>query len=86
MESEPNITSPVNYCFSCNFTPQYLDSIKQYIAENLRHVAHAPSVQMHDVPPDLISIDGLDEPDPDMHTSQEEEDRRLGISAFINMV
>lgn len=44
--------------------------------ENLRQVAHAPSVQMHDVPPDLISIDGLDEPDPDVRSLQEDEDRR----------
>ncbi|ELU06885.1 hypothetical protein CAPTEDRAFT_184599 [Capitella teleta] len=55
-------------------TRPYLESIKQYVMENLRHIAHAPSVQMHDVPPDLISID-YDEPDPDSRL--DDEDRRV---------
>ena len=57
---------------------QYLDSIRQVIHENLRHVAHAPSVEMQDIPPDLINIDSIDnlEIDPDVRNHAEEEERR----------
>ena len=41
-------------------------------------VAHAPSVQMQDVPPDLLSFDKYDEmTDADIRESQEELERRL---------
>jgi len=57
-------------------TRQYLDTVKQFCLENLRHVAHAPSVQMHDVPPDLLNLDNVDEPDPDIRNHQDDVDRR----------
>jgi len=31
-----------------------LELIVQFVNEKLRLLAHAPSVQMHDVPPDLL--------------------------------
>ncbi|OQV21621.1 Histone deacetylase 3 [Hypsibius exemplaris] len=40
-------------------TRQYLESIVRYVHENLRNLAHAPSVHMHDVPPELLSVDSL---------------------------
>ncbi|CAF2751601.1 unnamed protein product [Rotaria sp. Silwood2] len=36
---------------------QYLELIVQFVNEKLRLLAHAPSVQMHDVPPDLLDTD-----------------------------
>jgi histone deacetylase 1/2 len=30
----------------------YLSTIKMQVMENLRRIAHSPSVQMHEVPPD----------------------------------
>ncbi|KAK2158305.1 hypothetical protein LSH36_173g05060 [Paralvinella palmiformis] len=58
-------------------TKQYLDSIKQFIHENLRHVAHAPSVEMQDIPPDLINLETIDHPetDPDVRNNGDEERR-----------
>ncbi|XP_074640398.1 histone deacetylase 3-like [Tubulanus polymorphus] len=56
-------------------TKQYLDSIRIAINENLKNIAHAPSVQMKDVPPDLLNLDSLEEPDPDInnHTNNRPE-------------
>ncbi len=60
-------------------TKQYLDSVRQFVLDNLRHVAYAPSVQMQDVPPDLISLDNVEESelDPDIRNHQEDIDRRV---------
>merc|ERR1712136_72071 len=59
-------------------TKQYLDTLKSMVLENLRMVAHAPSVQMQDVPPDLLSFDKYDEmTDADIRESQEELERRV---------
>ena len=58
---------------------QYLDTIRQFVQENLRNIAHAPSVQMQDVPPDMISTESLDEPNPDVRNPQEEEDKRYEV-------
>nr|AOE43212.1 histone deacetylase family protein type-1 histone deacetylase [Synstelium polycarpum] len=38
-------------------TKQYLDSLKVKILENLRHLQWAPSVQMQDIPPDIMSLE-----------------------------
>uniref|UniRef100_A0A8C4YW22 Histone deacetylase n=1 Tax=Gadus morhua TaxID=8049 RepID=A0A8C4YW22_GADMO len=46
-------------------TRQYLEQIRQTVFENLKMLNHAPSVQIHDVPNDLLSYDRTDEPDPD---------------------
>lgn len=35
-------------------TRQYVDTVRQHVLENLRLLQHAPSVQMQEVPPDLI--------------------------------
>uniref|UniRef100_A0A2K5HHQ0 Histone deacetylase domain-containing protein n=1 Tax=Colobus angolensis palliatus TaxID=336983 RepID=A0A2K5HHQ0_COLAP len=40
---------------------QYLDQIRQTIFENLKMLNHAPSVQIHDVPADLLTYDRTDE-------------------------
>jgi hypothetical protein len=45
----------------------YLQAIKNSIMENLRSIVHAPSVQMHEVPPDSyipeVDQDDLTSPD-----------------------
>eukprot|EP00270_Netrium_digitus_P000510 TRINITY_DN10560_c0_g1_i1.p1 TRINITY_DN10560_c0_g1~~TRINITY_DN10560_c0_g1_i1.p1 ORF type:complete len:441 (+),score=102.48 TRINITY_DN10560_c0_g1_i1:178-1500(+) len=67
----PNI-SPMENMNSRN----YLNDIKVQVLENLRHVIHAPSVQMHEVPPDTY-IAEIDEDDanPDERTDQRVEDQ-----------
>ncbi|KAI9209313.1 histone deacetylase 1-like protein [Polychytrium aggregatum] len=42
-------------------TPKYLEQMKIKIIENLRHVIHAPSVQMHHAPKGLYESDDEDE-------------------------
>jgi histone deacetylase 1/2 len=37
--------------------PAYLEDIKTKIFQNLSNLEHAPSVQMHEVPPDLFDHD-----------------------------
>ncbi|XP_073212271.1 histone deacetylase 3 isoform X5 [Lepidochelys kempii] len=54
---------------------QYLDQIRQTIFENLKMLNHAPSVQIHDVPSDLLSYDRADEPDPEERGSEENYNR-----------
>uniref|UniRef100_A0A667Z681 Histone deacetylase n=1 Tax=Myripristis murdjan TaxID=586833 RepID=A0A667Z681_9TELE len=44
---------------------QYLEQIRQTVFENLKMLNHAPSVQIHDVPSDLLGYERNDEPDPD---------------------
>ncbi|XP_013403048.1 histone deacetylase 3 [Lingula anatina] len=58
-------------------TKQYLDYIRQITHENLKNLQHAPSVQMHDVPPDLLSLENIEDPDPDMKNHQNDEDMRI---------
>jgi len=60
----------------CVYLWQYLDTLRQFIHENLRHLQHSPSVQMHDIPPDSINLDNLDEIDPDTRNDQEDLDRQ----------
>ena len=50
--------------------------MRQTVQENLKCIAHAPSVQMQDVPPDLLSLDETEEPDPDVRSSTKEQDER----------
>lgn len=38
---------------------------------------HAPSVQIHDVPSDLLSYDRTDEPDPEERGSEENYNRHV---------
>ncbi|KAJ3587921.1 hypothetical protein NHX12_011516 [Muraenolepis orangiensis] len=44
-------------------TRQYLEQIRQTVFENLKMLNHAPSVQIHDVPNDLLSFERTDEPE-----------------------
>lgn len=50
---------------------QYLDQIRQTVFENLKMLNHAPSVQIHDVPSDLLSYERTDDPDPDERGSED---------------
>lgn len=58
-------------------TRQYLETIKQTIIENLRLLPHSPSVQMQQVPPDLLNLEVNTEPDPDERESQADLDARV---------
>ncbi|KAJ3360477.1 histone deacetylase [Allomyces javanicus] len=55
-------------------TPQYLNNVKARIYENLRHLQHAPSVQMQPVPYDADREDparaAADSADPDVRVPQ----------------
>ena len=55
---------------------QYLESLKQMVNENLKQCACSPSVEMQDVPPDLLSLENTEEPDPDVRNSQADQDKR----------
>ena len=55
---------------------QYIDQVRQTVTENLKCIAHAPSVQMQDVPKDLLSLENTEEPDPDVRNSIKEQDEK----------
>ena len=55
---------------------QYLEAIVKTIHENLREIAHAPSVMMQDVPPDLLGFECSEESDQDSRLNQRDEDKR----------
>ncbi|XP_042646138.1 histone deacetylase 3 isoform X1 [Tyto alba] len=63
---------------------QYLDQIRQTIFENLKMLNHAPSVQIHDVPSDLLSYDRTDEPDPEERGSEENYSRPEAANEFYD--
>lgn len=58
-------------------TKQYLDGLRQYVGENLKQLACAPSVEMQDVPADTLSLDNTDEANPDIRNNQMDLDRRI---------
>nr|QVX32609.1 HDAC3 [Platynereis dumerilii] len=59
-------------------TRQYLESIRQFIHENLKYLSHAPSVQMQDIPTDIFNLEDPEENlNPDIRNHQETEDRRI---------
>eukprot|EP01116_Phalansterium_solitarium_P024049 TRINITY_DN868_c0_g7_i1.p1 TRINITY_DN868_c0_g7~~TRINITY_DN868_c0_g7_i1.p1 ORF type:complete len:432 (+),score=153.89 TRINITY_DN868_c0_g7_i1:107-1402(+) len=58
-------------------TKAYLDNIKAKVLENLRNLAHAPSVQMHEVPPDLLATQDTDDEHEDPDVSGIQKDRDL---------
>ncbi len=65
-------------------TRQYLDAIVQTTHDNLKMVAHAPSVQMQDTPrTSIIPEDhgNLDDIDPDVRAHDLEEERRVDHEA-----
>ncbi|KAK3592158.1 hypothetical protein CHS0354_019449 [Potamilus streckersoni] len=61
---------------NCN-TKQYLDNLKQTVHDNLKQITHSPSVQMQDIPPDLLRLENTEEQDPDIHNHQDELDKRI---------
>lgn len=58
-------------------TKQYLDTIRQTVIESLKVVAHAPSVQMQDVQPDILDYEPSEELDPDIRNHQNDLDNRI---------
>ncbi|KAH0618157.1 hypothetical protein JD844_017143 [Phrynosoma platyrhinos] len=62
----------------------YLDQIRQTIFENLKMLNHAPSVQIHDVPSDLLSYDRTDEPDPEERGSEDNYSRQVVLPEASN--
>lgn len=56
----------------------YLSSVKAEVLENLRHIIHAPSVQMQEVPPDIyIPEFDEDEINADVRVNQDTQDRLI---------
>jgi len=54
-------------------TRQFLDTIRQTVHDNLKNIAHAPSVQLQDVPPSFFELDNAnnqEEETMDMNTEQ----------------
>lgn len=71
----------------CCLVFQYLDHIRQTVHENLRNLNSSPSVQMQDVPPDLLSLENTEELDPDIRNHQDTVDKRYNaglLQAPIN--
>ena len=69
------------FCF------QYLDSLKQFVHENLKYLSHAPSVQMQDVPPDSLNMDiNEDNLDPELRNHQNDERRSVSTQLLISAV
>uniref|UniRef100_A0A8C7H589 Histone deacetylase 3 n=1 Tax=Oncorhynchus kisutch TaxID=8019 RepID=A0A8C7H589_ONCKI len=50
---------------------QYLEQIRSTVFENLKMLNHSPSVQIHDVPSDILSYERTDEGDPDERGSED---------------
>lgn len=55
-------------------SPEYLEKIKIQVIENLKKTAHAPSVQMQDVPRDSLMGD-LDEEEAELDDADEDENK-----------
>eukprot|EP00898_Chlorokybus_atmophyticus_P006404 jgi/Chlat1/6765/Chrsp50S06460 len=69
---------PVNTTMENLNSKSYMNNIKQQVFENLRHLAHAPSVQMQEVPPDFMIPDyDDDEGDPDVRVTPAERDKTV---------
>jgi len=56
---------------------EYLHKIKVQILEQLRHLRGAPSVEMHEVPPDLVQSVLVENDDPDVRMSEAERDAHV---------
>uniref|UniRef100_A0A1B6LRK8 Histone deacetylase n=1 Tax=Graphocephala atropunctata TaxID=36148 RepID=A0A1B6LRK8_9HEMI len=67
---------------------QYLETITKHVYDNLKLLQNSPSVQMQDVPNDALpdmSKCSLDEKDPDVRVSKEEEDMKVDpVNEFYN--
>ncbi|XP_069892352.1 histone deacetylase 3 isoform X1 [Dipodomys merriami] len=63
---------------------QYLDQIRQTIFENLKMLNHAPSVQIHDVPADLLTYERTDEADAEERGPEENYSRPEAPNEFYD--
>ena len=63
---------------------QYLEQIRQTVFENLKMLNHAPSVQIHDVPSDMLSYERNDEPDPDERGAEDNYTRSVCLHRASN--
>ncbi|XP_055015550.1 histone deacetylase 3 [Boleophthalmus pectinirostris] len=63
---------------------QYLEQIRQTVFENLKMLNHAPSVQIHDVPSDMLSYERTDEPDPEERGGEENYTRPEAANEFYD--
>lgn len=70
-------THPANNMDNLN-SKSYLSTIKMQVFENLRKIQHAPSVQMHEVPPDCyLRVSDEDELNPDERIDQHTQDKHI---------
>lgn len=46
------------------------------VNDNLKQLACSPSVEMQDIPPDLLSLDNIEESNPDITNHQDDVDKR----------
>uniref|UniRef100_A0A665TPF7 Histone deacetylase domain-containing protein n=1 Tax=Echeneis naucrates TaxID=173247 RepID=A0A665TPF7_ECHNA len=63
---------------------QYLEQIRQTVFENLKMLNHAPSVQIHDVPSDMLSYERNDEADPEERGPEENYTRPEASNEFYD--
>lgn len=68
----------VKTLYTNTVTLKYLEQIRQTVFENLKMLNHAPSVQIHDVPSDMLNYERNDEPDPDDRGAEENYTRSAG--------
>jgi len=56
------------------------------VHEILKNLVSSPSVQMQDVPSDLLSIENTEEIDPDIRNHQDENDGKytVPVPSFVN--
>ena len=55
---------------------QYIDFLRQTVHDNLKQLVTSPSVEMQDIPPDLLSLENTEEQDPDIRNHQYDLDKR----------
>mgnify|MGYP001795344366 CR=1 FL=1 len=56
---------------------QYMETIRQTVVENLKQLAHAPSVQMQEIVKSVyMGKAGMNEGDPDVRDSVTDKERR----------
>ncbi|XP_021439259.1 histone deacetylase 3 isoform X2 [Oncorhynchus mykiss] len=63
---------------------QYLEQIRSTVFENLKMLNHSPSVQIHDVPSDILSYERTDEGDPDERGSEDNYSRPEAANEFYD--
>lgn len=56
---------------------QFCEFDNIYVASETFHLHFCISVQLQDVPPDALSLDNIDEQNPDERISQLDEDKRI---------